>query len=46
MRIGWEITNPINALNPTETRFPFALVKPKTEATALDAGEDEGEGEY
>lgn len=31
MRIGWEIPNPINALNPTETRFPFALVGPKGE---------------
>lgn len=31
MRIGWEIPNPINALNPTETRFPFALVGPKAE---------------
>ena len=29
MRIGWEIPNPINALNPNEaTRFPFALVEP------------------
>lgn len=29
MRLGWEIPNPINALDPTETRFPFALVGPK-----------------
>lgn len=29
MRIGWEIPNPVNALNTTETRFPFALVGPK-----------------
>lgn len=29
MRIGWEIPNPINALNPDEaTRFPFALIEP------------------
>ena len=26
MRIGWEIPNPINALNTTATRFPFAVV--------------------
>lgn len=29
MRLGWEIPNPINALDPTATRFPFALVGPK-----------------
>lgn len=28
MRLGWEIPNPINALNPDESsRFPFAAVK-------------------
>lgn len=27
MRLGWEIPNPINGLNQTETRFPFALLK-------------------
>lgn len=26
MRLGWEIPNPVNALNETSTRFPFALV--------------------
>jgi len=26
MRVGWEIPNPINALNTTATRFPFAAV--------------------
>ena len=30
MRIGWEIPNPINALNDTSFRFPFALVTPAT----------------
>ena len=30
MRLGWEIPNPVNALNGTETRFPFASLKPKT----------------
>ena len=30
MRLGWEIPNPVNALNETETRFPFASLKPKT----------------
>lgn len=28
MRLGWEIPNPVNAENGTETRFPFASVKP------------------
>ena len=28
MRLGWEIPNPVNAENETETRFPFASVKP------------------
>lgn len=33
MRLGWEIPNPINALNPDEeTRFPFAVVLPSTGA--------------
>ena len=30
MRLGWEIPNPVNALNGTATRFPFASLKPKT----------------
>lgn len=30
MRLGWEIPNPVNALNETDTRFPFASVKPST----------------
>lgn len=31
MRLGWEIPNPINALNPDEsTRFPFASINPDT----------------
>lgn len=29
LRIGWEIPNPINALNTTETRFPFSAVVPQ-----------------
>lgn len=28
MRLGWAIPNPVNALNKTETRFPFASLKP------------------
>jgi HK97 family phage major capsid protein len=28
MRLGWEIPNPVNALNTTATRFPFASLKP------------------
>lgn len=30
MRLGWEIPNPVNALNETDTRFPFASVKPSS----------------
>lgn len=30
MRIGWEIPNPINALDDSSLRFPFALVTPTT----------------
>lgn len=38
MRIGWEIPNPINALNPDEaTRFPFALIEPTAGAPATQA---------
>lgn len=33
MRLGWEIPNPVNALNETTTRFPFASLKPATKAT-------------
>ena len=33
MRLGWEIPNPVNALNETETRFPFANLKPKAVAS-------------
>lgn len=32
MRLGWEIPNPINALNETDTRFPFASLKPSAVA--------------
>ena len=31
MRLGWEIPNPVNALNETATRFPFASLKPTAE---------------
>lgn len=33
MRLGWEIPNPVNALNETATRFPFANLKPKEVAS-------------
>lgn len=33
MRLGWEIPNPVNALNETATRFPFANLKPKSTAS-------------
>lgn len=29
MRLGWEIPNPVNALNTTETRFPFSALVPE-----------------
>ena len=29
MRLGWEIPNPVNALNETESRFPFAALVPE-----------------
>lgn len=29
MRLGWEIPNPVNALNETEKRFPFAALVPE-----------------
>ena len=33
MRLGWEIPNPVNVLNETATRFPFANLKPKAVAS-------------
>lgn len=33
MRLGWEIPNPVNALNETAKRFPFANLKPKAVAS-------------
>ena len=33
MRLGWEIPNPVNALNETATRFPFANLKPQGTAS-------------
>ena len=35
MRLGWEIPNPVNALNETTKRFPFANLKPKVQAASL-----------
>lgn len=29
MRLGWEIPNPVNAENETETRFPFSALVPE-----------------
>ena len=31
MRLGWQIPNGVNALNETETRFPFPNLKPETD---------------
>ena len=33
MRLGWEIPNPVNALNETSARFPFASLKPEGSAS-------------
>lgn len=33
MRLGWEIPNPVNALNETAKRFPFANLKPQAVAS-------------
>ena len=33
VRLGWEIPDPVNALNETATRFPFANLKPKAVAS-------------
>ena len=33
MRLGWEIPNPVNALNETKSRFPFANLAPKQVAS-------------
>lgn len=33
MRLGWEIPNPVNALNETAKRFPFANLAPKQVAS-------------
>jgi len=33
MRLGWEIPNPVNALDETDTRFPFASLKPDNTAS-------------
>ena len=33
MRLGWEIPNPVNALNGTASRFPFASLKPEGTAS-------------
>lgn len=37
MRLGWEIPNPINALQPDESvRFPFASIDPASAPTTYD----------
>ena len=33
MRLGWEIPNPVNALNETSARFPFAALVPEEPAS-------------
>lgn len=47
MRIGWEIPNPVNALDSGETRFPFAIVDAAVSPTTYDVTftVTDGEGE-
>jgi hypothetical protein len=33
MRLGWEIPNPVNAEDESDTRFPFASLKPDNTAS-------------
>lgn len=42
MRLGWQIPNPVNALDETETRFPFASIKKKVNDSDNGNGEDDG----
>ena len=36
MRLGWEVPNPVTALDGTDKRFPFALVEPASAPTTYD----------
>lgn len=44
MRLGWELPNPVNALNGTASRFPFAVLRPKQAggSAARNAGANAG----
>lgn len=41
MRLAWQVPNPINLVNNTSTRFPFAVLTP---ADAGDGGDGDGDG--
>ena len=41
MRLGWQLPNPVNALNGTETRFPFAVLVPSSNSNANSENEDD-----
>ena len=43
MRLGWEIPNPVNALDETEARFPFAALVPASGETEPEVPEEETE---
>lgn len=43
MRLGWEIPNPVNALNETTKRFPFAALVPKSVTPTPDTSGTETE---
>lgn len=35
MRLGWEVPNPVNATDESETRFPFSAIVPDAAATSI-----------
>lgn len=36
MRLGWQVPNPITAINSTDTRYPFAVLLPESTGTVTD----------
>lgn len=47
MRLGWELPNPVNGINSTASRFPFAVLLPKAAAGfSVAASENDDAHEY
>ena len=44
-RLGYAIPNPVNALDESETRYPFAYLKPASDETEPEVPETPGESE-